>query len=367
LSLQKIHAKQLHNGYQFLPDYSVLIIHNNKVEAIVPLDAAGDDVLYVDGIVCPGFVNAHCHLELSYLYQQIPQQSGMVNFLLDVMQKRNTANELLTEAIEKAEQQMIENGIVAVGDICNTTNTIFQKTKNNLYYKNFIEISGFVPQTATQRMEQGVVLANRFLQQQLNVTIVPHAPYSVSADLMQHIYNYNSANISLHYLESDAELLFLQNATGDFQNLFNSLQVNIDFYSGFQTVEKYNLSLPKFENPMFVHNVNLDQHIIHTLKTKFTNPHFCICPNANLYIGNALPPLQLMIDNNVNICIGTDSLASNTALDIKAEIKTIQQHNPNIAIETIIQWATSNGAKALGIENQFGSFEIGKCGKYVVL
>jgi cytosine/adenosine deaminase-related metal-dependent hydrolase len=88
---------------------------------------------------------------------------------------------------------------------------------------------------------------------------------------------------------------------------------------------------------------------------------------ANIYIGNGLPKIDELLKSDINICLGTDSLASNDQLDILAEIKTIQKNFPKIELPTLLQWATINGAKALGIANLFGSFEKGKSAKYVVV
>jgi cytosine/adenosine deaminase-related metal-dependent hydrolase len=79
-----------------------------------------------------------------------------------------------------------------------------------------------------------------------------------------------------------------------------------------------------------------------------------------LYIENELPNVQMFVENNCNIVLGTDSYASNNQLSIFAEIKTIQKHFPALPLETILQWATFNGAKAIGIEDKFGSLHVGK-------
>jgi imidazolonepropionase-like amidohydrolase len=73
-----------------------------------------------------------------------------------------------------------------------------------------------------------------------------------------------------------------------------------------------------------------------------------------------LPPLDLFRKNYCNIVLGTDSLASNWSLSILDEMKTIEKKFPQITLEEMLQWATSNGAKALGIDVQLGSFEKGK-------
>ncbi len=346
----------LHNGYNFEPSGTVLIIKNNLVDSIIPQSEAGDDIKLIDGIICPGFVNTHCHLELSYLKNKIATNTGMVNFLLAVMQNRNTATEIIQNAITNAEAEMIVNGIVAVGDICNTANTIVQKQKNKLHYTNFIEISGFVPATAAQRFADGKTIQNQFLQKKLQATIVPHSPYSVSQELMQLINtNASNATTTMHYNESEAEKQFLTNGSGNFLQLYNTLGIDISFWQN--KLPMYNKHIAN----ILVHNVVTNLYDIEQYK----NAWYCLCPNANIYIGNGLPNIELLMQHTNNICLGTDSFASNHQLSILEEIKTIQQHFSKIKLETLLQWATINGANALGIQDKFGSFEKGKSGKFV--
>ncbi|RYZ47765.1 MAG: amidohydrolase, partial [Sphingobacteriales bacterium] len=88
--------------------------------------------------------------------------------------------------------------------------------------------------------------------------------------------------------------------------------------------------------------------------------NWCLCPAANLYINNRLPQVDLFRDRGLQMVFGTDSLASNTDLDILAELKTLHRYFPGLTVETLLQWATINGARALGIEAEAGSFEAGK-------
>ena len=87
---------------------------------------------------------------------------------------------------------------------------------------------------------------------------------------------------------------------------------------------------------------------------------FCLCPNANLYIENTLPPVEMLIKNNCSITLGTDSIASNWSLNILDEMKTLQNHFSFLSLEKLLQWATVNGARALQMDKIFGSFEKGK-------
>lgn len=87
---------------------------------------------------------------------------------------------------------------------------------------------------------------------------------------------------------------------------------------------------------------------------------YCLCVNANLYIENKLPPVEMLLNHNCHIVIGTDSYSSNWQLSIVKELKTIRDHFPALKPETILQWATLNGAKALQWDDELGSFEKGK-------
>ena len=81
------------------------------------------------GVLCPGFINAHCHLELSYFHNKIKKDIGLVNFIDHIKENKIFSTETIYSAIELAEEEMIKNGIVGVGDISNTNHTIYQKKK----------------------------------------------------------------------------------------------------------------------------------------------------------------------------------------------------------------------------------------------
>ena len=125
-------------------------------------------------------------------------------------------------------------------------------------------------------------------------------------------------------------------------------------------------TLPKFplsQKILFVHNTFTTQSDIQFIKSQISNLrsqiYFCTCPNANLYIENKLPDYSLFIRENVQMTIGTDSLASNWSLSILDELKTISKYFPEIPLHTLLIWATKNGADFLGL-NQLGTIEKGK-------
>ena len=368
MASRKLKANNIFNGTSFLGQNNVLVTKaDGTIEAIIDEKDAGTDIEVVNGILCPGFVNAHCHLELSHLKNKIPTHTGLVNFILQILQLRGP-NENKLAAMQAAEAEMYNSGIVAVGDICNTTDSISIKKESKIYWHNFIEVSGFIDAMAAKKMEDIVAVANAFenvLKNKRQISIVPHAPYSVSKTLFEFI-NAKAKNktLSIHNQETETENDFFENKTGDFLKLYNTLGIDI---ANFEATEKTSLQtwLPYItatERIIAVHNTFTSKADIDFAKQNI-NPHkmfYCLCVNANLYIENELPNIELFIQNNCNIVLGTDSLASNNQLNIFEEIKTIQKHYPTIPLCTILQWATFNGAKALGIEDKFGSLHVGK-------
>lgn len=368
MAYRKFKADQIFTGTSLLQGGEVLITtQQGVIEAIVPAAAAGEDVEEIHGILCPGFVNAHCHLELSHMKGRILPGSGMVDFLIQVMKFRSLPPEEIQAAIASAESAMWDSGIVAVGDICNTTDTIAAKSKSGLLYRNFIETMGFIPATAPQRFAFSRNIFDQF-ESALPGTnsIVPHAPYSVSPALLQLIAGFSGNRfLSLHNQESEPETQFLKDGTGDMRRLYEFLGIDISFYqpSGLSSPQ---LMLPPFDHQqqmIMVHDVHTtaaDLQWLQAMQKELPALFFCICANANLYIGNGLPDLELLRKQGVTLVLGTDSLSSNEQLCILEEIKTIAAHFPEIALEELLQWATLNGAKALGFETQIGSFEKGK-------
>ena len=368
MSFLKFQADNIFTGTEALSSNHVLITDaKGKIIDIVDETIAGEDIQKFSGIISPGFINCHCHLELSHLKGKIPEHTGMVDFILNILQQRNASKEVIENAIADAEKEMIENGIVAVGDICNTNDTLFQKQKNNLYYYNFIEISGFVPSTAQQRFEFGQNIFNQFQTAIPNQnSIVPHAAYSVSDDLFTLI-QYQSKNkiLSIHNQESIAEETFFLDGKGDFVRLYKELTININHFNHPQKSSLLHILtyLTNASKTILVHNCTTSKKDIEEVKKqsdiKLTQFYLCLCVLANRYISNGLPD-EIVFENNLeNIVIGTDSFASNHSLNILEEIKTIKQAYPQTSEFDLLRFATYNGAVALNINNKFGSLSKG--------
>ena len=405
MTYRKFKADYLFTGREMAEKDAVLVTTGEGiVQAILPSAEAGEGIEYLRGVLSPGFINCHCHLELSHLKGVLPERTGMVDFLLAVMQQRNSGvvspasapgvPELIRASIASAEESMLRNGIVAVGDICNTTHTLAQKAEGRLHYHNFVETMGFIEHTAPDRFENSRRVFEAFAQAGYpdgagiaggrtgkpeegtrvpgtRNSLVPHAPYSVSPRLFRLIANFPGNHLlTIHNQESEAENEFYRSGGGDFLRLYRAMGLDTSFFTGTgkRSLESY---LPYFypkgepgtserRNMILVHNVATNEEDLQFAAGAGPTLFFCLCPNANLYIGGELPDVELMIRHHCSIVIGTDSLASNHQLSILEELKTLQRRLPQLSTPTLLKWATSNGAEALQLDSLLGSFTPGK-------
>jgi aminodeoxyfutalosine deaminase len=366
---RKFSADQLFTGYQLLPTGFVLITNSQgEVIDITGHDNAGEGIEHFSGILSPGFINAHCHLELSHMKGYIPEKTGLTEFILKVVFDRHFNEDEILAAIKTGEEEMLRNGIVATGDICNNVLTIPQKLGQQMRYYNFVETSGFPPAVAPARFQRSLDFYNSYATYFDENSIVPHAPYSVSKDLFVMINEFpNQKVLTIHNQETAAENELYQQRQGAFLQMFEKMNIDISFFEPFRnsTLQTYLPWLNKYESLVLVHNVCTSEEDIQFQQQLSSGDnagavHYCLCPNANLYITNTLPDINLLIKHQCNIVLGTDSLASNHQLNILEEIRTLQKAFPDITLQTMLQWATINGARALQMDKELGSFEKGK-------
>jgi cytosine/adenosine deaminase-related metal-dependent hydrolase len=363
-----ISATYVFDGKQFLNDSPILVLDDNN--CFVEYRKRGGinigKIEYYQGIICPGFVNTHCHLELSHMKGLIPEKRGLLNFAKEIITRRRTfSKEQVLEGIAEADKFMWENGIVAVGDISNTTDTFEVKQSSPVFYHTFIELIGFDPKQAENVFTAGKEMQRAAGNAGLKNSLVPHAPYSVSEALMKKI-SMDAVDtkypVSIHNQESAQEDLFFSKKLGNFVELYDFLKMPIDFFEprGNSSLQAYLPYLGKCGNLILVHNTSTNKEDIVWANKSHKKLYWCLCPNANLYIENALPQLNNFIADNCRLVIGTDSLASNNSLSIADELNVLLKQFKWIKIADVLKWATYNGAEALGLSDNFGGFIKGR-------
>jgi len=392
MSFRKFQADQLFTGYELLSSDHVLIANEKgKIEDIVMESNAGDDVQKFKGIVTPGLINCHCHLELSHLKNVIPPHTGLIEFLCSVVTKRNFDPTVIQEEIAKGEKEMYENGIVAVGDIGNTADTAELKSKSKIRWQNFVEVISFTDEKSEENIAHYRSILNTYNKirsprltdavgqaksparpagGEIRNSLVPHASYSISPKTFKLINDLTKNQIiSIHNQEHPAEDELYKTGGGDFLKLFKIFGVHQSPFpvTGKTSIRSY---LPYFKNGqtiLLIHNTYMAEEDI-VWANDYVKEHglrlvYCLCPNANLYIENRLPPIELFVKHNCHLVLGTDSYSSNWQLSIAKEIRAITavpQFESAASVIRALQWATINGAKALQWHDELGSFEKGK-------
>lgn len=345
----------------FLQDH-VLITEGPKIIDVVHQSNAKEPDVHYDGILCPGFINTHCHLELSHMKGVISSGTGLINFLQKVVNLRAFPVAEIQQAISQADQEMYESGIVAVGDISNTADTIDVKAKSPIRYYTFVEMFDLLnPEMTPSTIDRYTQV---FEKHKGLKSMVPHAPYTVSKPLFSYLNSKNEPrlSVSIHNQEvQDENELFLSGG-GRFSEFFEGIGSDLHQFqpSGERSIRYALTNMNPAHRTLLVHNTMSNKDDITYAQAWSDQVFWCTCPNANLYIENRLPDYQLFIDADVKMTIGTDSLSSNWQLNIWEEIKTIKKYNDYIPLTDLLKWATINGAKALGLSNELGSFEKGK-------
>lgn len=342
----------------------ILVCNNTgQIEAVLDpqkTDSIPADIMQLEGFLVPGFVNTHCHLELSALKGRLPKGSGLADFLLQIQKQRQGISvEATIAAMLAAEAEMLNEGIVAVGDISNQSISFKIKAAGRLRYHTFVEVFGSQSEYAEAHFENA--LASLQTIQSHPASIVPHATYSISFKLLELIGQWarkNNGLLSIHHQENEDENTYFLSGQGAIPERLKGwgIPMSADIPTYKRPLESLLPYLPVEQPLLLVHNTTINAADLQTALKKLPNSYFCLCPNANLYIENRLPNINLMAAQRERICIGTDGLSSNSRLSVLEELKTISMQANAPALNTLFEWATINGARFLRMDTELGSF-----------
>ena len=305
-----------------------------------------------NGIICPGFINSHCHLELSHLKGLANTIQDFSQFISLVKSRYNFSKKKIYDAIQQAEREMFDNGIVAVGDICNTVDTIHQKKNKKLLYYNFIETFEVHDNKADSAIKKSLDIRSVFRSNNMQATITPHAPYSVPPYLMSQILKHSDKSdilFSIHNQETNQENNLFTNKSGAFHDWLNNIGASSTIWNKRDSSQDAIIELGLIKKKLLVHNT-------FSKKNELLNNYYCTCPKANLFIEKKLPDYSIF--NIDNLCVGTDSLASNDSLSIIKELAVIQK-NSNFSLQELLIIGCKNGAEFFDFK-KLGTLEVGK-------
>lgn len=325
------------------------------VKEVEQLDSE-PSVEFYPGILIPGMVNLHCHLELSYLRGQIAQGTGFAGFARAIGAVRgNFSNEQRLRAASSADSVMWEEGVEAVLDISNDELSMPIKHSSRIEYTTLFELFGLNCTT----IDQHQTMAERHASS----SITPHSTYSLQDCIFKQACNANDSTLSIHLLESDAEGELYHNR-GSLAEWYGRMGWECDFLHYGTPARRVVESVDPNKSVVLVHGCRATVEDITLLNRHFAgNETWALCPESNRYISGIKPPVELFRTAGVNIAIGSDSLASAHSLSLIDNLRLID----GVPLNELLTWATLNGAKALGKSDRLGEIAVGKRPGLVIL
>ena len=299
------------------------------------------------GLLTPGFVNAHCHLELSALRGRIPEGCGFAGFARAMGEVRGLADEEERRAaIAAADAEMTRGGIVAVGDIANGEAAFDVKSAGRIAYRTFAEFFGLRTMAADSL---------RPLLRHPRTSLTPHSVYSVQDAPFRVLCAEGTAPLSIHFMESPAEAELFA-GRGPLHEWYARAGFACDFLH-YGSAERLVRSIPAERPLILVHACCVGEEEVRRILAHFTAPvYWCLCPRSNRYISRLEPPVALLRSLGARICLGTDSLASNRSLSLLDELRALG----GVPLRESLRWATLGGAEALGLDDALGTVAPGK-------
>ena len=330
-------------------------------------DPDAEPVFY-DGAVAPGLVNAHCHLELSYMKGLFRKGTGMAGFIDQINELRDTKSmEEKVRDLQAAMDSLWEQGVVAMADISNCADSFAVKASHPMYTRTFLEVFGTEPEDCDAVMD-GVrklkAVADGF---GIDAAPTPHACYTMSPELVTAVSaeGLRSGFLSFHSEETEEEEEMLKYGSGKMWENRRKAGMSVPPVTGKSSLLYFIDRLlaghpaPFDEHILLVHECCMDQEGIDAVKAVMNHPFVAVCPLSNLFIHNALPPIDLLRRSGLKVCVGTDSLSSNDDLNLVDELCCLQRNFPEVTLGELLTWASRNGAEFLS-KPEFGTLEPGK-------
>lgn len=335
-------------------------------------DLPPEHLVYDAAIALPGFVNAHAHLDLSHLHRQIPNGLSFTEWVPAIGAGRAMDKTFIANAMDDAVRQAVSHGTTSVIDISidgGSAATLVKHGLSGVVALELLELRGDSMAGLDNIIREHFELDRRRLgadagkkpdpSQHAGIEFgySPHAPYSVGMEGFQNAFGRAVGEgrvCTPHVAETRDELQYLRDGQGSFRALFDKVGIDQTDYHGHDATP-FELLLDQWlmpwlgaENPqlLLVHANYVTEDDLELLNA--TKPSVCWCPRSHRYFSHEPWPLQQMVEADVNLTLGTDSLASNDGIDMLGEIRSAHAGHPEFAVTELFKAATVSGRKVLG-------------------
>jgi cytosine/adenosine deaminase-related metal-dependent hydrolase len=318
-------------------------------------------------VLMPGLVNAHTHLELSWLRGRVPPSSSFIGWITQLFALRrrpeNPDDPAVLSAALDAATEARESGTVAVGDISNSLASVGPMAEAGLHGLIFHELLGFAERDGSP-VDRSMSARQQASSRGARVSIAPHAPYSTSPELFRAIRAAVNASAlpitSVHLGESPEEVEMLAHGTGPWPGMLRVVGVwrddwnvphcgPVEYLDGLGILDARTL---------VVHGVQFDDRALARLAS--IGATVVTCPRSNQWVGVGVPPVERFYRSGVSVAVGTDSLASVGDLNLFSELKTMRWLAPSVPARELLRSATLVGARGLGLESDLGALAPGR-------
>jgi len=314
------------------------------------------------GILMPPLVNAHTHLELSASTGKTDAGSGFTDWVKSVIAYKDTfSDQNIIDASLSGINKLVRSGTGIIGEISSSWLSLKPFLDSSLSGVWFQEFIGSLPMDFIE-----IKKSNPYKI----LSAAGHALHTTAPELLvglKELTDKYCFPFSLHLAESEEEFEFLTKGAGGWADLLTERDID---YSNWQCNSRSPVSYADYlgiinKNTLAVHLLFIDKIDLQILADKKVN--VCLCPRSNIKLHGRLPDVHRLFDSGINLSLGTDSLASNSTLNMFDEMMFFAQSFPMIDPADIFAMGTINGALALGLEKEFGSLSPGKHSKILYL
>jgi cytosine/adenosine deaminase-related metal-dependent hydrolase len=369
MSVKRITASYIYTLDAGEPIRNGFVEYDDTDGTILNVGECASDEVVQDCAIVPGFVNSHCHVELSHLHGKFVKGTGMAGFIDQINALRDWAgNDVKTKLVQQWMDKMWKDGVSAMADISNDESSFPVKKTHDMYTRTFLEVFGSEPEMCDGVMKDVAQLQKIADEAGIDAAPTPHSCYTMSSQLLSASADAGMERgfISYHSQESQEEEDLVRSGSGAMYENRKRSGMSTPPVTGESSLKYFIDRLaavrkaPYDERILLVHNVCLSQGDIDAARKVMKNVYWAICPLSNIFIHNALPPIGLMRENGLDITLGTDSLSSNDDLDMVKEIICLHENFPEVPMNEIFTWACLNGARFLMKDSELGSLSVGK-------
>jgi cytosine/adenosine deaminase-related metal-dependent hydrolase len=350
----------------------VLLVENGHIQSVTTESVHPDlkSRQYPGCAIIPGFVNTHTHLELS-LFHGLLHKLSFADWISELVRIKYSrcSHDALKMSAQLGAMEMLKAGVTCVGEVMDAGTGWDAMLEYGLQGIAYQEVFGPDEAVAAEALNglRGKVESQRLRESATQrIGVSPHAPYTVSKSLYEGVREYvrgEGLRMTAHIAESLDETQFVRGGTGPFAERHAKRNIRVVPRRCSPVAYLDSLGLLG-EDMLLVHAIEADAEDIQRIRE--TRSFVAHCPKSNMFFGHGVARVAEMREKGVTVSLGTDSTASNDAIDMFEEMRVVNSQQ-GLKFSDVFRMATIDGARALGMEQTMGSLEAGKRADFLVV